>query len=57
MINQKDTEIMKPIKDYAFTNGIDVEIVLRLAGLLLRDEYLKEHQPKKKSNPLKNIFS
>lgn len=39
----KNKPIMNPVKDYAFKNGVDVEVILRTGGLLLRDKYLKEH--------------
>ena len=40
MVSLRDDEAIKPIKEYAFDNGIDIEIILRLSGLLLRDNFL-----------------
>ncbi len=37
-----DDDMLKPIKDYAFNNGLDVKIIVPPAGLLLRDEVMKE---------------
>lgn len=46
MIELKDTNLLNTIKEFAFKNGIDIEIILRLGGLMLRDEFLKETQLK-----------
>ena len=43
MLAQKDNEVINPVKDYAFKNALEIEIILRIGGLLLRDKYLKEH--------------
>lgn len=42
---KEDNKSIIPIKDYAFKNGFNVEIILRLGGLILRDEYLKKYHP------------
>lgn len=36
-----DTEVGKKMEEYAFDNGISVDILLRLGGLLLRDNFLE----------------
>lgn len=40
LIELKADVIMNPVKNYAFQNGIDVDIILRAGGLWLRDDYL-----------------
>lgn len=40
MVSLKDDSLMIEIKQYAFEQGIDVEMLLRLGGLLLRDNFL-----------------
>lgn len=42
LVLMRDNQMFKPIKEYAFNNGIDVDIILRLGGLLLRDNFLKK---------------
>lgn len=45
LLSIKDDPMFKPVKDYAFNNGIDADIILILGGLLLRDNYLnRQHQ-------------
>jgi hypothetical protein len=46
MVSYENKPFIKPIKDYAFKSGISVEIILRTAGLILRDEYLKRYLKK-----------
>ena len=43
MRQKQDSPLMQPVKDYAFKNGVELEPILRVGGLLLRDEYLKQH--------------
>jgi hypothetical protein len=38
----KNDEMLRPVKEYAFNNGLDVKIFVPLAGILLRDEVMKE---------------
>ena len=40
MVSLKDDSLMKDVKQYAFEHGIDIEMLLRLGGLLLRDNFL-----------------
>ena len=42
MINLSDDPIMKPLKKYAFANGKNLFDVLRLSGIYLRDQFIKE---------------
>lgn len=49
VINEKNNEFMKPVKKYAFKNGISMDTLLRLGGLVLRDQYLKEHSELKEN--------
>jgi len=42
LVDYKDNKIMIPVKNYAFQNGISVEIILRTGGLILRDMFLEE---------------
>ncbi|XOB40136.1 MAG: hypothetical protein ACKKMR_02280 [Candidatus Nealsonbacteria bacterium] len=37
-----DDPMMKPIKDHAFKNSINVRVILEAASLLVRDEVMKE---------------
>lgn len=41
MVSLKDDSLMKEVKQYAFEHGIDIEMLLRLGGLLLRDNFLE----------------
>lgn len=47
MIDLKDTGSLNNIKEFAFKNGIRVEIILRLGGFVLRDMFFKELRTKK----------
>ncbi|KKN76082.1 hypothetical protein LCGC14_0374720 [marine sediment metagenome] len=47
MTSYEDKEIMNPVKAYAYRQGVDVEMILRIGGLFLRDEFLKEEELKK----------
>jgi len=40
LIFLKDDSIMDPIKDYAYKNGMDANMILSVGGLWLRDDYL-----------------
>ena len=37
----KDEPIFKSVKEYAFNNGLDVELILLLGGLLLKRQSLR----------------
>ena len=39
--DHQNDEIINPVKSYAYNKGIGINTILRIAGLLLRDEYLK----------------
>lgn len=41
MVSLKDDSSMTAVKQYAFEHGIDIEMLLRLGGLLLRDNFLE----------------
>ncbi|XOB40870.1 MAG: hypothetical protein ACKKMW_02270 [Candidatus Nealsonbacteria bacterium] len=43
LVELKNEPIINPIKDYAFQNGIDVEVILRTGGLVLREKYFKKY--------------
>lgn len=43
LINKKDDKIMIDVKNYAFKNALNVEIILKTGGLILRDEYFKKY--------------
>lgn len=45
LISLKSDPIMNPVKEYAYKNALDVEIILRVGGLWLRDDFLG--QPRK----------
>lgn len=40
MVSLRDDPMMVEVKQYAFNNGLDVDMILRLGGLLLRDNFL-----------------
>ncbi len=51
LVSMKDDPIFKPVKEYAFSNGVDADIILLLGGLLLRDNFLNHpHQSSQPSN-------
>lgn len=39
---ESNDETLKPLKDYAFNNGLSVEILAPPAGIVLRDEVMKD---------------
>lgn len=41
-ILDSDNEMLKPLKDYAFNNGLPLDIIIQPAGIVLRDEVMKE---------------
>ncbi|MDD5569304.1 MAG: hypothetical protein PHG23_02745 [Candidatus Pacebacteria bacterium] len=43
LLSLKNDPIINSVKDYSFNNAIEIDVILRLGGLVLRDEYLKEH--------------
>lgn len=40
MMSLKDSSIMRPVKEYAFKEGIEIEVILGVGGLWLRDDFL-----------------
>lgn len=40
LIELKDKEIMSPVKKYAYDNGLKLDVILRVGGLWLRDDFL-----------------
>lgn len=46
LIENKNSSFMAPVKEYAFQNAIDVDIILRTGGLTLRDLFLQVHKDK-----------
>ena len=40
LIELKRDKIMNPVKQYAFDQGIDVDVILKAGGLWLRDDFL-----------------
>jgi hypothetical protein len=41
LVSLKDDPMMKPVKEYAFKNGLGIEVLLGTAALWLRDDFLK----------------
>lgn len=41
---QKNDTVVVPLKEYAFKEGLTLEIILNSAGIVLRDEVMKELQ-------------
>lgn len=41
MLSLKDEPMMKPVKEYAFKEGVEVEVILGVGALWLRDDFLK----------------
>lgn len=37
-----DDEMLNPLKDYAFNNGLKLDIIIPPAGIILRDEVMRE---------------
>jgi len=57
LIGLKDNEIMNPVKKYAYENGLKLDLILRVGGLWLRDDFIgrkrqvnKTEEEKSKSN-------
>lgn len=42
LISLKDDPMMNPVKDYVYANPMDIERILRVGGLWLRDDFLKK---------------
>ncbi|MFH0752303.1 MAG: hypothetical protein V1914_01770 [archaeon] len=40
LMDNRNSKFMEPVKKYAFENAINVDIILRTGGLILRDLYL-----------------
>lgn len=38
----RDSDIVRPLKDYAYNNGLSVKLIVPPAGIALRDEVMKE---------------
>lgn len=45
LISLKDNSMMNPVKEYAYKNALEVEVILRVGGLWLRDDF--QNQPRK----------
>lgn len=41
MLSLKDEPMMRPVKEYAFKEGVEVEVILGVGALWLRDDFLK----------------
>jgi len=50
MISKKDDSDFKGVKDYAYKNGLDADVILQAGGLWLRDDFLGEERKVKKIN-------
>lgn len=48
LLELKDTNIMNPVKKYAYDNGLDVDVILKAGGLWLRDDFLGKQRAVKK---------
>jgi len=42
LLEMKDQEITNPVKTYAYKNGLNVDVILRVGGLWLRDDFFWE---------------
>ena len=42
LVNLKDDTILNPVKEWIYENPMDIEIVLKVGGLWLRDDFLKK---------------
>ena|SRR3990167_1025248 len=40
LLELKESEMMNPVKKYAYENGINADIIFKVGGLWLRDDYL-----------------
>src|SRR3989344_587217 len=48
LVSLKDDSMMRPVKEYVYNHPIDIEIVLKVGGLWLRDDFLgKDRQVSK----------
>lgn len=43
LIDSIPRPVLTPIKKYAYENGLNIEVLLNLIGIILRDEYLAAH--------------
>lgn len=48
IISKKNDHDFKNVKDYAYNNGLDVDVILKTGGLWLRDDFLGEERKIKK---------
>lgn len=53
LVSLKDDPMMKPIKEYLYNNPMDIELILRIGGLWLRDDFLKKDR---KINKTKEVI-
>ena len=42
LISLKDDGIMRKVKEYIYNHPMDIEVILRVGGLWLRDDFLKQ---------------
>lgn len=47
MVSKKDDPDFRAVKDYAYSNGLDADIILQAGGLWLRDDFLGEERKTK----------
>lgn len=50
MVSKKGDPDFKSVKDYAYKNGLDADVILQAGGLWLRDDFLGEERKIKKAN-------
>lgn len=50
MVSKKNDSDFRGVKDYAYDNGLDVDIILQAGGLWLRDDFLGKERKIKKEN-------
>lgn len=48
LLELKNTDMMNPVKKYAYDNGLDVDVILKAGGLWLRDDFLEKQRAVKK---------
>jgi|SRR3989344_5143713 len=42
LIGLKDDTMMNPVKEYVYNNPMEIEVILNVGGLWLRDDFLKQ---------------
>jgi hypothetical protein len=40
LVSEKDHPVMVPVKEYAYSKGLNVDVILKAGGLWLRDDFL-----------------